>query len=126
MTLKPRLGPLSPGGEARSFRRWKRRAGHDIGCWRNQYPKPVQTPTLSVTGISPAIGAPGTVVDLRGVGFTPTSSVQFNGVAAAAVSYVSSTELEATVPSAATPAHRGVWSAFAAMAAERLSLLRRA
>lgn len=42
------------------------------------------------------------MVDLTGAGFTPTSTVQFNGVSAAAVSYVSSSELKATVPAGAS------------------------
>jgi hypothetical protein len=59
------------------------------------------TPTLSITGFSPTSGPPGTVVDIQGIGFTPGSTVQFNG-AAASVSYISSGEVKATVPSSAT------------------------
>jgi hypothetical protein len=58
------------------------------------------TPTLSITGFSPASGPPGTVVDIAGIGFTPGSTVQFNGTAAA-VSYIGSGEVKATVPPSA-------------------------
>ena len=60
------------------------------------------TPTLSITGFSPGSGPPGTVVDIKGIGFTPTSTVQFNGTAAAAVAYIGSGEVTATVPTGAT------------------------
>jgi hypothetical protein len=59
-------------------------------------------PTLSITGFSPANGPPGTVVDIQGIGFTPGSTVQFNGTAAATVAYIRSGELSATVPAGAT------------------------
>jgi hypothetical protein len=59
------------------------------------------TPTLSITGFSPSSGPPGTVVDLKGIGFTASSTVQFNGTVAAA-SYVSPGKVKATVPAGAT------------------------
>ncbi len=62
----------------------------------------VFTPTFSVTSFSPSSGPPGTVVQLDGVGFNSKSSVKFNGVAATTVTYVSATELKATVPAMAT------------------------
>ena len=58
------------------------------------------SPTLSITGFSPTSGPPGTVVDIKGVGFTPGSSVKFNGTAT--VSYISPTEVKATVPTTAS------------------------
>jgi hypothetical protein len=60
------------------------------------------TPTLSITSFSPGSGPVGTVVDIHGVGFTATSTVKFNGTAASSVTFVSSTEERATVPSGAT------------------------
>jgi hypothetical protein len=59
------------------------------------------TPTLSITSFSPSSGPAGTVVTINGVGFTSTSTVKFNGVAAASVTHVSSTQLQATVPASA-------------------------
>ena len=59
-------------------------------------------PTLSITSLRPVGGLPGTVVDIRGIGFTPGATVQFNGAPAASVSYASSGEVEATVPSLAS------------------------
>jgi hypothetical protein len=41
------------------------------------------------------------VVDITGVGFTPGSTVKFNGTATASVSYISSGEVKATVPAGA-------------------------
>jgi hypothetical protein len=60
------------------------------------------TPTLSVTGFGPKQGAAGRSVTVKGVGFAPGASVQFNGVAASSVSFVSSTKLKATVPAGAS------------------------
>jgi hypothetical protein len=60
------------------------------------------TVTLSITGFGPSSGAPGTTVAIGGVGFNTKSAVKFNGVAASSVTFVSSTELQATVPSTAT------------------------
>lgn len=57
-------------------------------------------PTFSITGFSPRGGPAGTVVTVDGVGFNGSSVVDFNGVAAA-MSFVSSTVLQATVPEAA-------------------------
>ncbi|OAI38568.1 hypothetical protein AYO39_03605, partial [Actinobacteria bacterium SCGC AG-212-D09] len=58
-------------------------------------------PTLSITSVSPTCGPFGTVVTLRGIGFTPGATVKFNG-SAATVNYVNSGEVQATVPSSAT------------------------
>jgi uncharacterized protein (TIGR03437 family) len=41
-------------------------------------------------------------VTINGVGFNSGSTVKFNGVAASGVMHVSSTQLQATVPSGAT------------------------
>jgi hypothetical protein len=42
------------------------------------------------------------VVDIHGIGFTPTSTLQFNGTTATTVTYISSSEVKATVPAGAT------------------------
>ncbi len=60
------------------------------------------TPSLSITGATPETGLAGTVVTINGVGFNTGSAVKFHGVAASKVKYVSSTQLQATVPSGAT------------------------
>ncbi len=59
------------------------------------------TPTFSVVSFAPKHGAPGKTVKLKGVGFTPSSSVTFAGVGAGEVTYVSPTLLEAVVPAGA-------------------------
>lgn len=59
------------------------------------------TPTLAVTSFSPKHGAPGKAVTIKGVGFTPSASVSFDGVAAGAVEYLSAKKLRATVPAGA-------------------------
>jgi hypothetical protein len=59
------------------------------------------TPTLSVTGFTPSRGPVGTVVTIKGIGFTATSTVTFAGVTATDVIYLSSTKLKATVPTKA-------------------------
>jgi IPT/TIG domain len=62
----------------------------------------VQPPTISIADLDPTSGPIGTPVTITGTGFTPTSRVRFNGVAAKTVTYSSSTELQATVPAKAT------------------------
>jgi hypothetical protein len=59
-------------------------------------------PTLSVASFTPTSGAIGKLVTITGVGFTKSSTVSFNGTAAAGVTYVSSTKLKVTVPSGAS------------------------
>jgi IPT/TIG domain len=59
------------------------------------------TPTHSLTAFSPTSGAPGKLVTITGIGFTSSSTVKFNGVAAKSVTFVSSTKLKATVPAEA-------------------------
>ncbi|MFI4991947.1 MAG: IPT/TIG domain-containing protein [Solirubrobacterales bacterium] len=59
------------------------------------------TPTFTIKSFKPAIGAAGTLVTVKGVGFTPSSTVRFNGTPAASVSFVSSAKLKATVPAGA-------------------------
>jgi hypothetical protein len=58
------------------------------------------TPTLSVTSFSPQHGAAGTLVTIKGVGFTLGSGVSFDGVAAS-VKFLSGKKLKATVPAGA-------------------------
>jgi len=57
-------------------------------------------PTV-VTGFNPTFGPVGSQVTISGFNFNPSSTVQFNGVAAG-VSYVSPTQLTAFVPADAT------------------------
>ena len=54
--------------------------------------------SLSIESFSPAAGAAGTVVTLKGVGFNSSSSVSFDGVPAARVTDLSAKKLRATVP----------------------------
>jgi len=78
------------------------------------------------TTVSPTSGAPGTVVTITGTGFRADSTVDFAGIPAASVTFVSATELTATVPpmlggtwnvSVTTPVDRGtVVNAFTTMA----------
>ena len=58
-----------------------------------------QNSTLSpiVTSVAPAVGAPGTPVVVRGLGFTSGATVSFGGVAAQNVTFVSPTTITATV-----------------------------
>lgn len=56
----------------------------------------------SVTGFSPNRAKTGTTVTVTGSGFVSGSTVSFNGGAAAATTYTSSTQLRAVVPSAAS------------------------
>jgi plastocyanin len=58
-------------------------------------------PSLSITGFSPATGPGGTVVTIKGVGFNASSKAKFNGVAAS-TTFVSSSQLKATVAAGAT------------------------
>ena len=60
------------------------------------------SPTFSLVRFSPKHAKkPGKTVKLKGIGFTASSSVAFDGVAASAVSYLSPTRLEAIVPAGA-------------------------
>ncbi len=60
------------------------------------------TPTLSLTGLTPRQAAPGRIVTITGVGFDESSGVAFDGVPAAAVTFVSASRLKATIPSGAS------------------------
>jgi hypothetical protein len=57
---------------------------------------------MSVTSFTPGRATAGATVTIKGLGFTPSSSVLFNGRAAASVSYVSATTLKAVVPAGVT------------------------
>jgi glucose/arabinose dehydrogenase len=59
------------------------------------------TITFGITGFSPANGPVGTLVTVNGVGFTNPSMVQFHGVSSSNVTFDSSSQLRATVPSGA-------------------------
>jgi hypothetical protein len=65
-------------------------------------------PTLSVASFTPTSGAAGKDVTITGLGFTKSSTVSFDGVSAASVTYVSATKLKATVPSGASTGAIGV------------------
>jgi IPT/TIG domain len=62
------------------------------------------TPTFSLTAFSPKHGAPGKLVKLKGVGFTPSSTVSFGGVPASSVTFVSAKQLQAAAPAGAATA----------------------
>jgi|GEM_PF-913588 len=59
------------------------------------------SPTV-LTTFGPSLGAPGTAVTISGYNFNASSTVQFNGVAASGVTYVSANQLTALVPVGAT------------------------
>ncbi len=60
------------------------------------------SPTFSVTAFHPKGGPPEKVVAVDGIGFNGGTTVSFGGVAAASVTYVSATEVKATVPRGAS------------------------
>jgi peptidoglycan hydrolase-like protein with peptidoglycan-binding domain len=60
------------------------------------------TSSATVTGLSPAYGQAGTVVDISGSGLADTTGVQFSGVGAVAPTSATDTQVEATVPTGAT------------------------
>ena len=60
------------------------------------------TPSFSLLSFAPKHGAAGKLVKLKGVGFTPSSTVSFGGAAASSVTFVSSKQLDAIVPAGAT------------------------
>lgn len=53
---------------------------------------------VTITGINPTSGPPGTVVTLTGTNFTGTSAVTYNSVAVSSYSVINSTTIEATIP----------------------------
>ena len=69
------------------------------GSFRSHTPFTV---TYSLTGFTPASGPVGTVVTVKGVGFTNPSTVKFHGVSPVNATFVSSSQLKATVPAGAT------------------------
>ena len=68
-------------------------------------------PAPTVASFSPTSGAVGTVVTIKGTGFSNSSVVKFNAVAAASVTFVSATQIKATVPATATTGKLSVSSA---------------
>ncbi len=64
----------------------------------------------TVTSVTPDLGpAPGgTAVDIMGSGFVPTSNVEFGGINATNIQYVSSTEIKAVSPPAANQAANSI------------------
>ncbi len=71
---------------------------NSFGCTNSATQNITVNVTPIITGFSPASGAAGTLVLINGLGFTNTSTVQFNGVAATMVNYNSSTQISAVVP----------------------------
>ncbi len=59
------------------------------------------TPSFSLTSFSPKHAAAGKAVTLKGVGFTPSSTVAFDGTPASTVTFVSATKLKAVLPASA-------------------------
>jgi hypothetical protein len=64
-------------------------------------PKTKFLPTFGITSFAPLSAAVGARVTIKGEGFTPSSSVQFDGVPAASVVYLSAKKLRAYVPAGA-------------------------
>jgi hypothetical protein len=64
-------------------------------------PKTKFTPTFGITSFAPLSAAAGARVTIKGEGFTPSASVQFDGVPAASVTYLSAKKLRAIVPAGA-------------------------
>lgn len=58
------------------------------------------TPTFSITGFSPTSGPPGTLVTIEGIGFNAGSITKFRGTTAT-TSYISPTQVKATIPTGA-------------------------
>lgn len=53
---------------------------------------------VSITGINPTSGPPGTIVTLTGTNFTGTSAVTYNSVAVSSYTVINPTTIEATIP----------------------------
>ncbi len=64
-------------------------------------PKGKFVASLSIRGFSPLSAAAGATVTIKGIGFTPTSTVSFGGTPAASVTYSSKKKLKAVVPAGA-------------------------
>ena len=64
-------------------------------------PKTKFEPTFGITSFKPLSAAAGAKVSIKGEGFTPNSSVSFDGVPAASVTYVSAKKLKVIVPAGA-------------------------
>ncbi len=64
-------------------------------------PKAKFIPTFGITSFTPLSGATGAKVTIKGEGFTPSSAVQFAGVPASSVTYVSAKKLKVLVPAGA-------------------------
>jgi hypothetical protein len=77
------------------------------------------TPTFAVTSFSPKHGAPGRLVTITGVGFTPSSGVSFGGAAASGVEYVSANRIIAPVPAGASTGAISVTNTTAPLGAVR-------
>jgi hypothetical protein len=62
---------------------------------------PIASCPHSIISFAPNVGTPGTEVQINGTGFTASSTVDFNGVAAANIQFIDANTLIATVPSGA-------------------------
>ncbi len=59
------------------------------------------TVTFAISSFKPGSGGAGTVVSIKGTGFTNSSTVSFAGTPAASVTFLSKTKLKVTVPAGA-------------------------
>lgn len=66
-----------------------------------------RAPLPVITHADPSSGPVGTSVTIAGDGFNSTSAVKFNGTKAASVTFVSATQLKATVPAAVASGSAG-------------------
>ena len=73
----------------------------DDGTGGSRDAKAKFTPTLSLDPFSPSSGPPASWSRSKGVGFTSSSQVSFDGVPAASVTFDSSTKLTVAVPAGA-------------------------
>ena len=71
------------------------------GCPGSQSATVTVPDELTITGFSPASGAPGSMIDIFGSGFTNISGVTIAGIAAGGFIVVNSGHIEATVPNGA-------------------------
>lgn len=106
-TLQPSGGTLATFNGEVPTGTWTIRvcddAAADVGVLNNWNITIVEscTPTHTVTGFAPTTGPVGTAVTITGTGFTTSTTVSIDGIAAT-VQYVSSTTIIAEMPSGAT------------------------
>lgn len=71
------------------------------GTFMNGVVHVVAPPPVTITSVNPMAGVPGTVVTITGTNFDPGAAVRFGSTAAASVTVVNPTSLQATVPAIA-------------------------